>query len=136
VSGVVLKSLGRPLMSIADFPASWWWIAIRITAIVEILRNRHIEGMRGQVVILSIGLGVEAILLLLILSVRILYKFYGNNVVSRNVKIWDSHSVVYYAMAVCWIMVVLCGLVDDVPNIFFPCSGSTSGWCSILTKSL
>lgn len=111
--------------------ASWWWIALRILAIVNILRNRQKAEMVLQFRILTVGLSIEAFLLVWFFSIPLLHRL-GFRWMHWDNILWYSHLTPLFAMLLSWIGVVVIGLWADLPNIFFPCSGSTTEFCKAL----
>jgi hypothetical protein len=104
--------------------ATWWWIANRIHAVVNILRNRDKPEMTLQFYILTAGLAVEFVLLVWFFSIPFLF--------GRS-HVWSGHLPPLVVMLVSWMCVVVLGLWVDLPNIFFLCSGSTNMVCRVLT---
>lgn len=109
---------------------SWWWIFFRIVAIVNILRNRGEPEMAVQFLILTVGLAVESVLLCWFFSIPFLpYLFKW---ASWDRDRWYRHLPPLLAMLAAWVLVVVIGLQKELPNILFPCSGSTSMVCRAL----
>jgi len=109
---------------------SWWWIFFRIVAIVNIIRNRDDPEMAFQFLILKVGLIVECVLLgwfFLIPVLPYLFKW-----AQWDQGLWYMALPPLLAMLAAWVLVVVIGLRGDLPNILFPCSGSTSMVCSAL----
>jgi hypothetical protein len=47
-------------------------------------------------------------------------------------ELWYSHRIPSYAMFIFLGMVLLIGFRDTLPNVLFPCTDSTSSFCSVL----
>ncbi|KAJ7599780.1 hypothetical protein C8J56DRAFT_908896 [Mycena floridula] len=122
-------------VSIISALTSWWWIALRILAIVNILRNRHDPNMALQFLTLTFGLGIEGILLLWFFSIPLL-RTYVFKMADWDRKLWRSHLNPLIAMFASWALVVVTGWWVNLPNILFPCSGSTSVICSAMETYL
>ncbi|KJA22800.1 hypothetical protein HYPSUDRAFT_638769 [Hypholoma sublateritium FD-334 SS-4] len=112
--------------------ATWWWIVFRTGGIVKILRNRDKPEMAVQFHILIAGLVMEFVLLVWCFAVAFL---------PYIVKRWEprynpvrvEHHIFLLVMLASWALVIVFGLWAELPNIFFPCRGSTSTFCRILT---
>ena len=99
-------------------------------AIVNIIRNRGDPELALQFLTLKIGLIVESILLgwfFLIPVLPCLFKW-----AHWEQDLWYRHLPPLLAMLAAWVLVVVIGLREDLPNILYPCSGSTSMVCSVL----
>ena len=111
---------------------SWWWIFFRIVAIVNILRSRREPEMALQFLTLTVGLAIESVLLTWFFSIPFLPYLFKWARWDRG--LWYGHLPPLLAMLAAWVLVVVIGLCEDLPNILFPCSGSTSLICRVLTK--
>ncbi|KJA17718.1 hypothetical protein HYPSUDRAFT_46050 [Hypholoma sublateritium FD-334 SS-4] len=109
---------------------TWWWIAFRIHGVVKILRNRNNPEMAVQLYILITGLAVELVFLLWYFSIPLFSYFLKRW--HWNHRLWYEHLPPLLAMLLSWVLVVVFGLWVELPNIFFPCSGSTSLLCRAL----
>jgi hypothetical protein len=100
-------------------------------AIVNIIRNRDDPKLTLQFLTLKVGLTVECVLLgwfFLIPVLACLFKW-----AHWDQGLWYRHHLPpLLAMLAAWVLVVVIGLQRDLPNILFPCSGSTSMVCSVL----
>ncbi|KJA22843.1 hypothetical protein HYPSUDRAFT_641299 [Hypholoma sublateritium FD-334 SS-4] len=112
--------------------ATWWWIAFRIHGVVKILRNRDKPEMAVQFRILIVGLVVEVALLIWYFAIVLLAYFFKRGWAHWNSALWAERRTAQLAMLVLWALVVIFGLCVELPNIFFPCSGSTSPFCKVL----
>lgn len=110
--------------------ATWWWIAFRIHGVVKILRNRDNPEMAVQLYILITGLAVELVFLVWYFSIPLFPYFLKRWL--WNHRLWYEHLPPLLAMLLSWVLVVVFGLWVELPNIFFPCSGSTSMICRAL----
>lgn len=110
---------------------SWWWIAHRILAIVHILRNRGKPELALQFFILTIGLAIEGTLLVWFFLMPAVAYFFKSVRCDQN--LWDCHLAASLAMFAFWLLVIVIGLWGDLPNIFFPCTGSNSIVCKVVT---
>ncbi|KJA22847.1 hypothetical protein HYPSUDRAFT_641398 [Hypholoma sublateritium FD-334 SS-4] len=111
--------------------ATWWWIAFRTHGVVKILRNRDKPEMAAQFYILIAGLTVEFILLVWYFSI-FLVPYFFKRCARWYSPVWDKHRTPLLAILASWALVIIFGLWVELPNIFFPCSGSTSLFCRIL----
>ena len=101
---------------------------------VSIIRNRGDPELALQFLTLKIGLIMECVLLCWFFLIPVLpYLFTG------KWAHWDQDLSRWYmvlppmlAMLAAWVLVVVIGLWEDLPNILFPCSGSISMVCSAL----
>lgn len=109
---------------------SWWWIFFRIVAIVNILRNRGEPELAVQFLTLTVGLAIESVLLCWFFSIPFLPYLFKWARWDRG--LWYWHLPPLLAMLAAWVLVVVIGLREDLPNILFPCSGSTSLVCRAL----
>ena len=99
-------------------------------AIVNIIRNRGDPELALQFLILKIGLIVECVLLcwfFIIPALPYLFKW-----AYWDQDLWYRTLPPLLAMLAAWVLVVVIGLREDLPNILFPCSGSISMVCSAL----
>jgi hypothetical protein len=117
----------------SPFLVSWWWIAFRIVSIVTILRNRHDPQMLVQFIILSAGLSLAAILLSLFFLSPLLHRFFPTLFRFYDHGLWLSHSLPIVIVLLWWAGVIFAGLSETAPNISFPCSGSMSPICMVMT---
>ena len=101
-------------------------------AIVNILRNRGEPEMALQFLTLTVGLAVESVLLCWFFSIPFLPYLFKWAQWDRD--LWYGHFPPLLAMLAAWVLVVVIGLREDLPNILFPCNGSTSIVCSALIK--
>lgn len=109
---------------------SWWWIFFRIVAIVNIIRGRGDPELALQFLTLKVGLIVESVLLVWFFSIPILPSLF--KWAQWDQELWYQHLPPLLAMLAAWVLVVVIGLRKDLPNILFPCSGSTSTVCEYL----
>ena len=111
---------------------SWWWIFFRIVAIVNIIRNRGDPELALQFLTLKVGLIVESVLLSWFFLIPVLpYLFKWAH---WEQDLWYETLPPLLAMLAAWMLVVVIGLREDLPNILYPCSGSTSMVCSFLIR--
>jgi hypothetical protein len=99
-------------------------------AIVNILRNRGEPELAVQFITLSVGLAIEFVLLCWFFSMPCLpYLFKWARCDQDR---WWKHLPPLLAMLAAWVLVVVIGLRNELPNILFPCSGSISMLCRAL----
>jgi hypothetical protein len=109
---------------------TWWWIAYRLSAMVIILRHRNDEEMKWRFRILMSAVVVEGSSLCTFLAIPVLRRF--STKVPWHKELWDRHYGSSIAMLVSWLLVVIIGFGDKLPNIVFPCTDSKFFVCSIL----